>query len=128
MTQKTRLSVVAVAPQSAPGRGQMSHANDFARRLPPTGGRGRAVALRGVVRRHRGGPGVGPVSRMAALAAWAEFLRVTFATREVVAVEFDVTFQTACNWRAGTSQAQLNHVLQAARDYPGAFAAMVGAL
>lgn len=39
--------------------------------------------------------------RDAFMGAWAKFLRATSKTRTAVVREYDVTFQTACNWFNG---------------------------
>ena len=39
--------------------------------------------------------------RDAFMAAWGQFLRATSKTRTAVVREYDVTFQTACNWFNG---------------------------
>lgn len=39
--------------------------------------------------------------RDAFMSAWAKFLKLTSKTRTAVVREYDVTFQTACNWFNG---------------------------
>lgn len=39
--------------------------------------------------------------RDAFMGAWAKFLKLTSRTRTAVVREYDVTFQTACNWFNG---------------------------
>ena len=92
----------------------MSHTNAFA----PAGGRGRG---RAAVRRVSGAV----VDAHSARAAWAAFVASVTASREDCAVVFGVTFQTACNWFDGFSTPTGDKVMQASRDYPEAYAALL---
>lgn len=75
----------------------MSPANAFE-------GRGRASCL---ARRRHGRLSARTVAFSSApdrddfMAAWAKFLKLTSKTRTAVVREYDVTFQTACNWFNG---------------------------
>lgn len=73
---------------SAPSRGQMSHPN----RLD----RGPRVDARRVRMQPR--PAAIVPSREAFMAFWADLVARRCGSREVAAVTFEVTFQTACNW------------------------------
>lgn len=58
---------------------------------------------------------------------WAAYLRATFRNPEAVAAAFDVRFQTACNWWAGTNAASGDKVaVVALRDPEGFARAMSG--
>ena len=68
---------------------------------------------------------VGQVDRDAVRGAWARFLARVTGSREDCAAIFGVTFQTACNWYDGFSTPTGDKVLQAARDWPEAFAQLL---
>lgn len=53
---------------------------------------------------------------------WASYLHATFRNPEAVATAFDVRFQTACNWWAGTNAASGDKVALAALNDPVGFA------
>lgn len=53
---------------------------------------------------------------------WAGYLRGHFRNPEAVAVAFDVTFQTACNWWNGTHRPSGDKVAIAALRDPDGFA------
>lgn len=56
---------------------------------------------------------------------WSAYLRANFRNIETVAVSFDVTFQTACNWWQGTHRPSGDKVaLAAIRDPEGFCASM----
>jgi hypothetical protein len=54
---------------------------------------------------------------------WSGYLRDSFRNVEAVAVAFDVTFQTACNWWNGTHRPSGDKVALAALRDPQRFAA-----
>lgn len=54
---------------------------------------------------------------------WSAYLRAHFRNIENVAVAFDVTFQTACNWWNGTHRPSGDKVALAAIRDPEGFAA-----
>lgn len=57
---------------------------------------------------------------------WAGYLHQQYRNPEAVAVAFDVTFQSACNWWNGTNRPSGDKVaLAALRDPVGFAAAMV---
>lgn len=108
--------LIASTPSARPS-GQMSHGNRF----QPSGGRGRGLRA---VRRVQGA--CGPVDVSAARVAWSRFVARICGSREECAVVFGVTFQTACNWFDAFSTPTGDKVMQAARDWPDQFAAMLG--
>ncbi len=81
---------------------QMSHANPFDGR-----GRGRDAARSA----HAGHS----TDRAAFLRRWSLLMIASFASREVCAVHFGVTFQTACNWFDGLNAPYGHHVDHATR-------------
>lgn len=99
------------ASNTAPQRRQTSHLNPLDR----IGGRGRSsYAARRV--------SVAPViARMDAMAFWADLVQRRCGTREEAAVQFEVTFQTACNWFDGFSCPTGDKVLSAMRWWPEEF-------
>lgn len=110
------MSVRSVASaQSAPRRGQMSHAREVDRRR---GGAGRRQV--GLVR-----PAL-TVSRHAAVVIWADLVARRCETREACAVMFEVTFQTACNWFDGFSCPGGDKVMQAVEWWPEEFGLPMG--
>ena len=82
---------------------QMSHANPFE-------GRGRC---RDAARRAHAGHST---DRDAFLRRWSLLMIASFASREVCAVHFGVTFQTACNWFDGLNAPYGHHVDYATRS------------
>lgn len=76
---------------------QMSHASTFDGR-----GRGRAAARRAHVQP--------ATDREAFLRRWSLLMIASFSSREICAVHFGVTFQTACNWFDGTNAPYGHHV------------------
>lgn len=119
-------------PQTAALRGQVSYPNvlkagrlDAPRVFGGSRGRNRAAARRAF------STAVGRLpdfSRDVVRDQWALFVGVTCGTSEAVAVAFDVTFQTAENWRAGFSTPTGDKVLLGAVLFPQAFAALVEGL
>ena len=87
-------------------RGQMSHANGFDRRGRAGSRRGHAAAM---------------VDRNEATLFWSALVRRRCPSREACAVQFGVTFQTACNWWDGFSCPGGDKVLTAQRLWPEDF-------
>lgn len=54
---------------------------------------------------------------------WSAYLRASFRNPEAVAVAFDVTFQTACNWWKATHRPSGDKVALAALSDPAGFSA-----
>lgn len=84
------------ADHPAPRAGQMSHRNGFDRGA--------------VITRHE------------ATVFWADLVARRCGSREVCAVQFGVTFQTACNWFDGFACPTGDKVLLAVRLWPDEFA------
>ena len=92
-----RLAVSNLNPLRRTGAVQMSPANAFEGR-----GRWPGVARQRIGRLSpRTVTFASPPDRDAFMAAWAKFLKLTSKTRTAVVREYDVTFQTACNWFNG---------------------------
>lgn len=81
---------------------QMSHTSQFDGR-----GRSRDAARR--AHAHHG------TDRAAFLRRWSLLMIASFASREVCAVHFGVTFQTACNWFDALNAPYGHHVDHATR-------------
>lgn len=58
---------------------------------------------------------------------WSALVRHLFATREALAADFGVTFQTACNWWDGACRPTGDVVAAAALNWPEDFARFMGA-
>ena len=93
-------------------RAQMSPANALDR------GRGRSAADRR--RAH-----VAPFDREDFLRRWSLLMIASFPSREVCAVHFGVTFQTACNWFDGSNRPYGDKIAHAALSLPR-FAEIMG--
>lgn len=87
-------------------RGQMSPRNPLDR------GRGRNAGAR----RRAHGPQPGEIE--AFRRAWSLLMIASFPSREVCAVAFGVSFQTACNWFDGLVSPYGHQVARAARELP----------
>ncbi|MDN3713419.1 hypothetical protein QWZ10_19830 [Paracoccus cavernae] len=90
-------------------------------RLNPFDGRGRSVADR---RRNHGA--VGRLEPEDFRRRWSLLLISNFATRELCAVHFGVTFQTSCNWFDGLRTPTGDVVDFAAHSLPNYAAVMWG--
>ena len=112
MTTPRRRESMACA-QSAPARGQMSHANAFDR-----AGRGRTAGAR---RRAAVTLPVIGITPHRAMVIWSDLMTRRCGSREVCAARFGVTFQTACNWFDGFSCPTGDKVLQAVAWWPEEF-------
>lgn len=94
-------------------RSEKSHVSPFEGR-----GRNREAARRA---HHRINP-----DRDAFLRRWSLLMISSFSSREICAVHFDVTFQTACNWFDGNCSPYGHHVDHAVRTLPRYVEIMAG--
>lgn len=114
MTIRAIASVSSVAPDA----GQKSLSKEFA----PVGGRGRDCRTA-----RRGRDAHALKCNMAVL--WRRYVRLAYRSREDLRADFDVTFQTACNWWDGAhAPSSAAYARAALQDGVRLHAVMVGGL
>lgn len=118
MSSKPRLVVSNSDPVRRAGPKSLPKLVDRPRVVDGRGDAGRWVGNR------RRSLVVAEVTRADAIDVWVALIARNCGTREVCAVMFGVTFQTACNWFDGVTAPSAAAVMQAVVWWPEAFAAL----